>query len=145
MPNQTLEKHNIDTVLATLKDEVEGNVKRVFEKLHKDYSMTWVYKRRDGVLFPSIFASQLEKELPKVYAIKGREYAIKNIIAQGNVVMAELVESYPAPDKPNVHYRTPMVIVWEFEDGKIKTGRHYCDPQLSFENLSKEQIESIYK
>lgn len=31
------------------------------------------------------------------------------------------------------------------EDGKIKRGRHYCDPQLSHEDLTQESIEGAYK
>ena len=82
--------------------------------------------------------------LKEVYAIKGREYKIKHLISEGDVVIAELIESYPDPKTGKI-YRTPLVIVWEFEDGKIKTGRHYCDPQLSYLSLTPEQIEKIFK
>jgi len=34
------------------------------------------------------------------------------------------------------------VIVWEFEDGKIKTGRHYGDPQLSYLELTKNRSKA---
>ncbi len=45
--------------------------------------------------------------------------------------MAEMIESYPDPKTKKV-YKTPMVIVWEFKNGKIFKGRHYCDPQVSY-------------
>jgi hypothetical protein len=138
-------KKNVETILKILKDEIEGRVQGALKKMDENYSMTWVYKRRDGVLFPAEFFDSIKNELDDIYAIKGREYKIKHIIGQGDVVMAELVESYPDPKKIGVVYRTPMVIVWEFKNGKIKTGRHYCDPQLSYENLSKEDVKKIYK
>ena len=57
--------------------------------------------------------------------------------------MVELVESYPDPDSKKM-YRTPLVLVLEFKDGKIHRGRHYCDPQLSYLYLSAKQIKEIY-
>jgi len=40
-------------------------------------------------------------------------------------------------------YRTPQVVVLEMKDGKIKKGRHYCDPDTSFFNLTEEQIRRL--
>ena len=141
MTNKQSQK-NKRVILKTLTCEINGDIKTVLKYLHKDYSMTWVYKRKDGVLFPSESISDLN--LNEVYRIKGRAYKIKHIIAEKNVVMAELIESYPDPKK-KITYRTPMVIVWEFKNGKIKNGRHYCDPQLSYENLTREKVNKIYK
>ena len=42
-------------------------------------------------------------------------------------------------------YRTPLVIVLEMEKGKIKKGRHYCDPDLSYLYLTEKQIKKVYK
>lgn len=141
--NQGINQKNIEIIKEILKDEIEGNIQAALEKMHDDYKMTWVYKRRDGILFPNAKVNK-KQQLEDVYVIKGREYRINHIIAEGETVMAELTESYPDPETGQM-YRTPMVIVWEFENGKIKRGRHYCDPQLSYENLSNEQIDGIYE
>jgi len=133
---------NKEVILKTLIYEINGDIDAVLKHLHKDYSMTWVYIRKDGILFPSETLRDIHLE--EVYKIKGRKYEIKHIIAEGNVVMAELIESYPDP-KTKVVYRTPMVIVWEFKNGKIKRGRHYCDPKLSYENLTEKKVGKIYK
>jgi ketosteroid isomerase-like protein len=136
------QQKNIDTVREILRDEVEGRVQSALDNMSDEYKMTWVYKRRDGVLFPSEKINKNE-QLENVYKIQGREYRINHILADDNVVMAEMSESYPDPKTGKI-YRTPMMMVWEFENGKIKCGRHYCDPQLSYENLSEDQINSLY-
>ncbi len=146
MNNHTIEQDNINTIRQILDDEIRGDIASALSKMSDKYSMTWVYKRRDGILFPSVGMQQVKDAMKEVYVVEGRQYDIKHILAQDRVVMAELIESYPDPKKIGVYYRTPMVIVWEFDDeGKIKTGRHYCDPQLSYENLSEEQLKGIYK
>lgn len=134
---------NVKTAQNILKDEIKGDMKSALSKMTKGYSMTWVYKSTKGVLFPrtKLDFSKLMKE---VYVIKGRKYDIKNIAEGKNVVMVELVESYPDPETKKV-YRTPLVLIMEFKDGKIKRGRHYCDPQISYLNLNKKQIDRIYK
>ncbi len=144
MTNHT-QQSNISTILEILKNEIEGDVNAALEKMTHDYSMTWVYKRRDGVLFPSVVAQDVRAAMKDLYVIKGRHYDIRHIISSGDVVMAELVESYPDERDPSIVYRTPMVIVWEFKDQKIRAGRHYCDPQLSYEGLTEEQVEGIFK
>lgn len=47
-----------------------------------------------------------------------------------------MIESYPDPESRKM-YRTNQVIVLELNDGKIRTGRHYCDPKLSFADLKQ--------
>ena len=69
---------------------------------------------------------------------------IKNIAEGTNVVMIELIESYPDTETKKV-YRTPLVLVLEMKGGKIRTGRHYCDPSLSYLNLTRKQAEKAYK
>lgn len=133
---------NIKTVLNILQDEVSGDVKSALKKMAEDYTMTWVYKS-GNTLFPAT-GNELEEELKEVYPIKEREYDIRNIAESHNVVMIELVESYPDSETKKV-YRTPLVLVLEMKNGKIRTGRHYCDPQLSFLHLSKQQVEKAYK
>ncbi len=142
---ETNEQKNIDTIHRILDDEIRGDTAAALEKMAEDYAMTWVYKRRDGTLFPRVDGAQVRAAMKDVYVIKGREYKIRRIIAQGDVVMAEMIESYPDEEKPDIVYRTPMVIVWEFEDGKIKRGRHYCDPQLAYLNLSEGDIKKMYE
>jgi len=101
-----------------------------------------VQKNQD--LFPSTINSSIENGLKEVYPIKGRRYDIRNITENDNVVMIELVESYPDPDTSKT-YRTPQVIVLEMVAGKIKKGRHYCDPDISYLDLTEEQIEKGLK
>lgn len=133
----------IQTVLEILKNEAAGNVQSALEKMTDDYQMTWVYEGRNGDLFPHTEAN-IKKELDDVYHIKGREYDIRNIAENDNVVMIEVIESYPDPKTGQV-YRTPQTIVLEFENGKIRTGRHYCDPRLSFKKLTKERVNDMYR
>ncbi|MCR4306365.1 MAG: hypothetical protein NUV42_00170 [Candidatus Yonathbacteria bacterium] len=134
---------NVRTVIDILKDEINGDVKSALKKMTKDYTMTWVYQKKNGELFPST-KNDLDTELEEVYPIKGREYDIKNIAEGDNVVMVEMVESYSDPDTKKI-YRTPLVIVLEMKNGKIRTGRHYCDPKLSYLHLTKRQTEKAYK
>lgn len=130
---------NIQLVIDILKNEAEGDVKAALEKMTDDYTMTWMYEARDGLLFPKSEPDP-KAEMDDIYQIKGREYDIRNIAEGKNVVMIEMIESYPDP-KTGQMYRTPQVIVLELKDDKIRTGRHYCDPRLSHKELSKEQIE----
>jgi ketosteroid isomerase-like protein len=58
--------------------------------------------------------------------------------------MIEMVESYPDPKTKKV-YRTPLVIVLEMQNGKIRRGRHYCDPDLSYLHLTKKTVERAYR
>jgi len=134
---------NVQTVIDILKDEINGDVKSALKKMTKDYTMTWVYQKKNGELFPST-KNDLNAELEEVYPIKGREYDIKNIAEGENVVMIELIESYPDPETKKV-YRTPLVIVLEMKGEKIRTGRHYTDPKLSYLHLTKKQVEKAYK
>ena len=140
--NQTA---NVKTVLEVLSDECRGDVRSALAKLALDYTMTWVYKApKTGELFPSTKKS-IGDELDDVYQIKGRHYDIKHIAeSDDGAVFVEMVESYPDP-KTNQVYRTPLVLVLEMRDGKIKTGRHYCDPNLSYLNLTEEQVEKVFK
>lgn len=133
---------NVLRVLEILQNEVDGDVAAALQKMTDDYTMTWMYKGREQ-LFPAS-SPEVKTELGEVYQIKGRRYDIRNITESGDVVMVELVESYPDPATGKLH-QTPLVLVLEMEDGKIKRGRHYCDPQLSHEDLSQESIESAYK
>ena len=133
---------NIKTVLDVLKDEVRGDVASALRKITDDYSMTWVYKGKTR-LFPHTGKS-IKKELKRTYPIKGREYDLRNVAEGKDLVMLELIESYPDP-KTKKTYRTPLVLVLEMQNGKIKTGRHYCDPKISFMHLSKNQIEAAFR
>lgn len=121
---------------------MNGDAKSALAKLAKDYSMTWVYQGRK-TLFPKTFKN-IKKELSQTYHIKGRKYEIFNIAENKDAVMLELVESYPDPKNKKI-YRTPLVLVLEMEKGKIKTGRHYCDPRLSFMYLNQNQIKKALK
>lgn len=135
---------NIRTVLAILQDEVSGDIVSALKKMTKDYTMTWVDTGIDGKkLFPTT-SNDLTKELEEVYPIKGRQYDIKNIAEGKEVVMIELVESYPDQKTKKV-YRTPLVLVLEMKNGKIRTGRHYLDPRISQKYLTKAQVKKAFK
>lgn len=133
---------NIQLVLDILKNEADGDVKAALTKMTKDYKMTWMYQGKED-LFPTT-SNDVDAELEDVYPIKGREYDIRNIAEGENVVMIEMIESYPDPDDGQM-YRTPQVIVLELKDGLIHTGRHYTDPRLSFMELTKEQLDSVLR
>lgn len=133
---------NTEIVLEILKNEVDGDVSSALEKMTTDYSMTWMYKGKSE-LFPQS-KLDIRKEMDDVYPIKSRTYEIKHIAEGENVVFVELIESYPDPHNGKLH-QTPLVLVLEIEDGKIKTGRHYCDPQVSHEDLAKESLDKAYK
>ncbi|MEK7138511.1 MAG: nuclear transport factor 2 family protein [Patescibacteria group bacterium] len=134
---------NIETVYAILKDEIRGDIKSAIKKMAGDYSMTWMYQTKKGELFPAT-GKDIKTQMKEAYPIKGREYNIKNIAEGKNVVIVELIESYPDPKTKKV-YRTPLVLVLEMRDGKIKTGRHYCDPKISYLNLSEKKIRTAFK
>jgi ketosteroid isomerase-like protein len=136
---------NVKIVLDILDDEIKGDVKSALQKMSGDYSMTWVYKTPKGELFPStrIVLTDEIKEMNDIYQIKDRKYDIKNIAEGKGVVMVEMIESYTDPKTKQI-YRTPLVLVLEIKDNKIQKGRHYCDPRLSYENLSEKDIKKIF-
>jgi ketosteroid isomerase-like protein len=136
------QSENIKTVLEILKNEVDGDIPSALAKMTEDYSMTWMYRGRKE-LFPST-GNDVEEEMGDVYVIKGRKYDIRNIAEGDGVVKLELIESYPDADTEK-EYRTPLVIVLEMDGGRIRKGRHYCDPAISYEHLEKEKIEEGYK
>ena len=133
---------NQELLLSILRDEIAGDIQSALGKMSKDYSMTWMYKKGE-VLFPSS-SPDFSADMKDVYPIKGRKYKIKNIAEGEDVVMIEVIESYPDPKTGRV-YRTPLVIVVEIRDGKIFRGRHYCDPDISWLHLEEKEIEDAYK
>ncbi len=144
---ENLYSKKISTALDILDDEVRGDVVSAFKKMGPKYSMTWIYKSPGhGIIFPrtKFNSKNLKKEMGKVYKIQGRKYDIKNITENKTVVMIELIESYFDPKIKKV-FRTPLVLVLEFKNGKIKRGRHYCDPNISYLHLSNKKISDIYK
>jgi ketosteroid isomerase-like protein len=135
---------NIQTVLDILQDEVNGDISAALEKMTADYTMTWVDVGIDGTkLFPTT-QIDVEKDMKVAYVIKNRQYDIRNIAESENLVIVELIESYPDPETGK-EYRTPLVLVLEMKDGKIQTGRHYLDPRISMKQLTKEEVENAYK
>lgn len=135
---------NIQTVLDVLQDEIKGDVQAALKRLDDNYTMTWVYKAsKSGVLFPTT-KKNFEEEIAEVYQIQDRKYDIKHIAETDDVVFVEMVESYSDPETKQV-YRTPLVLVLEMQDGKIKTGRHYCDPALSYMELTDEDVNAAFK
>lgn len=135
---------NAKIVLKILKDEVNGDIKSALNKMTGDYSMTWVDAGLNGKQLFSATGKNVQKEMKEAYIVKGRQYDIKNMAEGKNLVMVELIESYPDP-KTKKTYRTPLVLVLEMKNGKIRTGRHYLDPRLSQKFLTKDQIKKAYK
>ena len=80
---------NLQTVLDVLNDEVKGDVSSALKKLADDYTMTWVYRKPDGTLFPRT-QNDIKSSLEEVYPIKGREYDIRHVAEGENVVMVEM-------------------------------------------------------
>ena len=135
---------NIKTVLDILRDEVNGDIPSALKKMTNDYTMTWVDAGIDGKqLFPTT-SKNIKNDMREAYVIQGRQYDIRNIAEGNGTVFVELTESYPNPKTKKV-YRTPLVLVLEMKNRKIRTGRHYLDPRLSGKHLSKAQIEKVYK
>lgn len=138
------EEKNIKVALKLLDDERLGRVAEALEKLHDQYSMTWVYQSNSGEFFPRHDGKQKD-DFDEIYEIQDRQYDIKNVSATGDVVFLELVESYPEAGETGRRYNTPEVIVLEFKDGKVRKGRHYCDPKVSYACLSNEQVSQIFQ
>lgn len=137
------QSENINTALKILADEVRGDVSAALAKTDAGYSMTWVYKSpAKGDLFP-VSRPDFKAEMKEIYSIKGRKYDVKNVAEGKDVVMVELVESYPDPETNKLR-QTPLVIVLEFKNGKIVRGRHYCDPNLSYIDIEKSTIDKIF-
>ncbi|HEY9583911.1 MAG TPA: hypothetical protein VJI66_03055 [Candidatus Paceibacterota bacterium] len=137
------DKQNIKIALEILDDEIKGDSKSALKKMHPDYSMTWMYKTSKGTLFPRDYVRNVS-DLDDVYIIKNRKYDIRNIVANVDIVMIEMIESYPDPNTGEIH-KTPQVIVLEFKDGKILKGRHYCDPQISYLDIEDAEINKAFK
>jgi ketosteroid isomerase-like protein len=137
-----LKSKQVKLVLDILQKEIVGDVQGALKSLTRDYTMTWIYQGSNGKLFPRT-TNDLQGELEEVYPIKGRKYDIKHIAEGKNVVMVEMVESYPDPKTKKI-YRTPLVIVLELKGNKIQRGRHYCDPRLSYKYLTTQQINKIF-
>lgn len=135
---------NIKTVLNILRDEVNGDIPSALKKMTNDYTMTWVDAGIEGKqLFPTT-NKNIKNDMKEAYVIKERQYDIRNIAEGESVIFVELIESYPNVKTKKI-YRTPLVLVLEMKNGKIRTGRHYLDPRLSSKHLSKAQIEKAYK
>lgn len=134
-------QNKIKIVFNILLDEVGGNVKNALEKMDKNYSMTWMYNSKKK-LFPVVEKQDIKKVINDVYAIKGRKYEVYNFSENESSVFVELIESYPVKNKV---YRTPLVLVIYFENGKISLGRHYCDPTIYKVSLDKKIINKAYK
>ncbi len=132
---------NLEVVLAVLADEAKGDVAAALAKLAPGYRMTWMYKGREE-LFPQT-TNDVSAELEEAYVITGRSYEIKHWAEGPGVVMVELIERYPDPETGFL-YQTPLVLVLEMEDGKIRNGRHYCDPALSYKTLTEADFERAY-
>lgn len=133
---------NKEIAIELLRLEKEGRLCEALAHLHPDYSMTWMYLGAENKVFPQHKGID-EADFEEIYAVKGRDYDITNIASEGNVVFVEMIEEYPKTKETRgskSFYRTPEVVVLEFENNKVRRGRHYCDPRLSHMSLSKDEI-----
>lgn len=130
------------TVIKLLQYEVNGEVEKAMTLLSDIYKMTWMYKSKDTI-FPQIKVDKnFKKEIEEIYKYRNREYKIYNILEKNNTVMAEIVESY---DDNGHTYVTPIAFVWTFDDeGKVLTGKHYCDPEISHNTISKSEMDKVF-
>lgn len=133
---------NVQTILQILHDEARGDTNAALQKMSSDYTMTWMYQSTRK-LFPTTKVTR-RSQIGDTYAIKGRKYIIKNVGEGQDVVFVELIESYPDPKTGQV-YRTPLVLVLEMKGGRVRTGRHYCDPRLSYMKLTPVQLRRAYR
>lgn len=129
---------HVQTVLDILQNEVDGDVAGAFSKMSGLYSQTWMYKNKEGDIFPRI-EKPTKLDLQSVYHIPGREYHIYNITESLETVMVECIEIYKGVETGKV-CMTPLVLIVEFDGDKISKGRHYCDPALSYLELDKKII-----
>ncbi|MCI0619566.1 nuclear transport factor 2 family protein [Candidatus Wolfebacteria bacterium] len=139
--HKTREDKNITIVLEILKDQAEGNVENALQKMTPDYLMTWVEKRGEE-LFPHT-GTDFADEMRKLYRTYDYRFDVKNITGADDAVMVELIETV-ADKKTGKTWCTPLVLVFEMEDGRVKTGRHYLDPTLSRQELLLEEIEKAF-
>jgi ketosteroid isomerase-like protein len=133
---------NVQVVIDILRDEIIGNTSGALKKMTRSYTMTWVYETKAGTLFPKTAVSEAS-DLEDAYIIKGRKYEIMRIAEGKDVIIVELIESYP-DTKTKKTYCTPLVLVLEMKNGKIETGRHYCDPRLSYRHLTAAQTNKAF-
>jgi hypothetical protein len=135
---------NSNTIISLLKYEVEGNVQDALKLLSDEYVMVWMFKSKN-TYFPSVKVDKnFNKKIEDAYSYLGREYKIYSMLENGNIVSAEIVESYLDNDSKKIRC-TPISFVWTFdEDGKVLTGKHYCDPVISYEDLSAINFNDIY-
>ncbi|MCB1474841.1 MAG: hypothetical protein H6883_02645 [Rhodobiaceae bacterium] len=140
------EYKNKNIALSLLDDEASGNLTEALKKLHPKYSMTWMYVDKYGNKFPEHRGVE-EEDFEPIYDIIGREYHIKNVISNSDVVMIEVVESYPSQQSDGSYSKfvTPEVIVLEFVRGKVRRGRHYCDPRVSHLHVPEKDIMQIFE
>jgi len=140
----TKQEENINSVKEILDDEIRGNFESALKKMHSDYSVVWMdHSTQGNIRIKSIKDNDFMDLMKQAYKIKGRNYNIQNIVAGGDVVMVECIEEYNDEKRT---YKTPLVLVIIFKDGKIWKSRHYCDRDLSFENIDdiNKKIGLVY-
>lgn len=130
-------------VIEILQNEVDGNYLPAISKMSENYTQTWMYETEKGTLFPNVIKPK-ESEMKDVYKIEGRSYSVYDIAENDDTVYVECVESYPKQDGKGYH-KTPLILIVKFnKEDKIITGRHYCDPKLSYKDLNDEDILKAY-
>lgn len=133
-----------NTIIKLLQLEADGDSGEAMNYLSDNYKMTWMYKTKNKT-FPQVKVDKdFKNKMEEVYAYKQREYKIYSILENDNIVTAEIVESYYDGSK-NIRHVTPIAFVWTFdEDGEVETGKHYCDPDISYESLEEYDFDILY-
>ena len=133
-------------ILDSFDAERENSVARGEQLIHPDFAVTGMYEAPDGEILRRMAGKPMREYMHEVYAQKGREFRVVNIVAdeKKQTVLAEFIESYPDP-KTGQLYRAPLMAVCEVKDGRIYRTRHYLDPRLSYKNLSEDQINKALK
>jgi ketosteroid isomerase-like protein len=133
-----------EIILKLLALEVVGDHSSAFDLLSDKYVMSWVYKSKS--IFPSVKVDKnFNNKLAEAYSFPDRKYEIYSMIQEGDFVAAEIVESY-FDNQTNILYKTPISFVWEFDDNNlVLSGKHYCDPDISSEMITAEQLFGLYK
>ncbi len=131
-------------IIKLLQLEADGNSEEAMNYLSDNYKMTWMYKTKSKT-FPQVRVDKdFKNKMEEVYSYTEREYKIYSILENDNIVTAEIVESYFDKSKNKKHV-TPIAFVWTFDkDGKVETGKHYCDPDISYESLEDYDFDALY-
>lgn len=144
--NQPLTEQQLkQLVLSSFLAEKNCDIVTGLKCIDEDYRVTEMTYSESRSHFQSLSGKKLRELMEVAYAIEGRSYEFKSIIAdkETQTVIVEFIESYPDPKTGQI-YRTPQISVCIVKQGKIFRTRHYMDPRLLFANISEEEINKAF-